>query len=97
MARRLIPLLDRVLVEKVAAPTKSAGGVLLPETKKVNEGTVVAVGPGRTTTSGELVPMPVKEGDKVMLPEFGGQPIKEGEREFLLYRSDDLLAVIKGE
>jgi hypothetical protein len=60
MAKRLIPLLDRVLVEKIVAPTKSVGGILLPESavSKINEAKVVAVGPGRRTgKDGELIPM----------------------------------------
>eukprot|EP00798_Chlamydomonas_sp_ICE-L_P013947 gene13947-19882_t len=76
--RRFIPLLDRVLVQRVEAATKSAGGILLPESSssKVNEGEVVSVGPGRRTKDGELIPCSVKEGDKVLLPEYGGAPIK---------------------
>ncbi|KAL6752880.1 chaperonin 10-like protein, partial [Haematococcus lacustris] len=67
-ARKLIPLLDRVLVEKVQAVTKTSGGLLLPETAlpKVNEGLVLAVGPGRRGKDGDVVPVSVKEGDKVL-------------------------------
>jgi len=81
--RRLIPLLDRVLVERIVAPTKTAGGLLLPESavSKVNEGVVLAVGPGRRTKDGEVVPPSVKEGDKVLLPEYGGSLVKLNEKE----------------
>ena len=70
-------------MEKVAAPTKSVGGVLLPESavQRINSATVVAVGPGRRTASGDLVPVGVKEGDKVLLPEYGGTPVKLEDKE----------------
>ncbi|KAG1662675.1 hypothetical protein FOA52_014601 [Chlamydomonas sp. UWO 241] len=97
--RRLLPLLDRVLIERVIPATKTAGGVLLPESAapKMNEGTVMAVGPGRRNPAGELVPMGVKAGDKVMLPEYGGQPVKLGqaaEKEMFLYRDEELLGLL---
>lgn len=65
-------------MEKLAAPTKSVGGVLLPDSavSKLNSGTVVAVGPGRRAMNGDLVPVAVKAGDKVLLPEYGGTPVK---------------------
>ncbi|PNH05805.1 chaperonin [Tetrabaena socialis] len=96
-ARRLIPLLDRVLIDKVQAATKSTGGILLPESvsQKVNEGLVVAVGPGRRNKDGDLLPVAVKEGDKVLLPEYGGSQIKLGDKELYLYRDEELLGVLK--
>jgi chaperonin GroES len=95
--RKLIPLLDRVLVEKVQALTKSAGGVLLPESAlgKVNEGIVVSIGPGRRTTAGDLMPMSVKAGDKVLLPEYGGSVMKMDSKEYYLYRDEELLGILK--
>ncbi|XP_024374181.1 10 kDa chaperonin, mitochondrial [Physcomitrium patens] len=99
VARRLKPLLDRVLVEKAVTPTVSAGGILLPETTtKVNSGVVVATGPGSKTKDGTLIPCDVKNGDTVLLPEYGGTPVKlEGHegKEFLLYRNDDILGVLE--
>lgn len=96
MARRLIPLLDRVLVEKVQAATKTSGGVLLPESavSKVNEGVVLAVGPGRRTKEGELLPMSVKAGDKVLLPEYGGAQVKLDNKELYLYRDEEFLGIL---
>ncbi|KAI8463805.1 MAG: chaperonin 10 [Monoraphidium minutum] len=95
-ARRLVPLLDRVLIERIIAPTKSSGGVLLPESavSKVNEGVVLAVGPGRRTSAGELVNPSVKEGDKVLLPEYGGSMVKLNDKELFLYRDDELLGIL---
>ncbi|CAK9214486.1 unnamed protein product [Sphagnum jensenii] len=96
VAKRLVPLLDRVLVEKVVPPTKSAGGILLPDSMtKVNSGVVVSVGPGGRTRDGHTVPPSVKEGDTVLLPEFGGTQINLGEKQFVLYRDDDILGVLE--
>lgn len=96
--KRLIPLMDRVLVEKLAAPTKTSSGVLLPESAtagKLAEGRVIATGTGRRSAlSGEVVPVSVKEGDTVLLPEYGGQTIKLNNQEYILYRDDELLGVL---
>ncbi|KAK3281875.1 10 kDa chaperonin [Cymbomonas tetramitiformis] len=94
--RRLIPLLDRVLVQKVEPLTKSAGGILLPESStKMNEGVVVKVGSGGRTRDGTPIPMSVQEGDKVLLPEYGGTPVKLGGDDFTLYRDEDILGILK--
>ncbi|GAQ85350.1 chaperonin 10 Kd subunit [Klebsormidium nitens] len=94
-AKKLVPLLNRVLVEKVTAPAKSIGGVLLPESAtKINEARVIAVGPGLRTKDGEVIPVSVKEGDSVLLPEYGGSQVKLGEKEYFLFRDDDLLGVL---
>ncbi|GAX75589.1 hypothetical protein CEUSTIGMA_g3033.t1 [Chlamydomonas eustigma] len=96
-ARRLIPLLDRVLIERVVAAVKTPGGVLLPESAlpKVNEGVVLAVGPGRRNQAGDLIPVGVKEGDKVLLPEYGGSLIKLDQKEIFLYRDEEILGILK--
>lgn len=96
-ARRIVPLLDRVLVEKIEAQKTSAGGVLLPESalSKLNEGKVVAVGPGGRATDGSTIPLSVKTGDDVLLPEYGGSKVTVDGKELYLYRDDDLLGVIE--
>ena len=94
--RRLIPSFNRVLVEKVVQPKKSAGGILLPETsKQLNSGKVIAVGPGSRDKEGKLIPVALKEGDHVLLPEYGGLEVKLApEKEYLLYRDDDILGTL---
>lgn len=96
MGRRLIPLLDRVLVERFAPEVKSKGGIMLPEKAggvKVHSGTVVATGPGgRNETTGATVPVAVKEGDRVLLPEYGGQKVEIENKEYFLFRETDILA-----
>lgn len=91
--RKLIPLADRILVQRILPKTQTAGGVFLPETKldKPNEGKVIAVGPGGRKADGSLIPPSVKEGDTVLLPEYGGHTVKLGEDEYQLFRDEDLL------
>ncbi|KAI0484687.1 GroES-like protein [Xylariaceae sp. FL0804] len=69
--RSLVPLLDRVLVQRVKAETKTAGGIFLPESsvKELNEAKVLAVGPGGLSKDGQRHPMGVKEGDRVLIPQ----------------------------
>ncbi|KAE8648605.1 10 kDa chaperonin, mitochondrial [Cucumis sativus] len=95
MARRLIPSLNRVLIEKIVPPSKTSAGILLPESSsKLNSGKVIAVGPGARDVSGNLVPVCVKEGDTVLLPEYGGTSVKLGEKEFHLFRDEDILGTL---
>lgn len=84
--------MNRVLVEKLLQPNKSAGGILLPETtKQLNSAKVVAVGPGERDRDGKLIPVSLKEGDTVLLPEYGGTEVKLAEKEYLLFREHDIL------
>ena len=94
---RFVPLLDRVLIRRVVAATKSAGGVLLPDSSqsKLQEGVVVRVGAGARDREGKLIAPSVKEGDKVVLPEYGGSAVKLGGEEFTLYREQDILGVLQ--
>ncbi|KAF2719034.1 10 kDa heat shock protein, mitochondrial [Polychaeton citri CBS 116435] len=94
--KSLVPLLDRVLVQRVKADTKTAGGIFLPDSavKELNEAKVLAVGPGALLKDGLRSPMSVQAGDKVLIPQFGGSPIKVGEEEYSLFRDHELLAKI---
>lgn len=69
--RALVPLLDRVLVQRIKAETKTAGGIFLPESsvEKLNEAKVLAVGPGGLDRDGKRIPMGVAEGDRVIIPQ----------------------------
>ncbi|KAK6931038.1 GroES chaperonin family, partial [Dillenia turbinata] len=80
MAKRLIPSLNRILVEKITPPNKTASGIILPEKSQPNSGKVVAVGPGLRDKEGNAIPVCVKEGDTVLLPEYGGTAVKLGEK-----------------
>lgn len=95
--KKLRPLMNRVLIKKEAPLTKTKGGILLPENKQeqLNFGVVVAVGPGRVLDNGQLRAITVKEGDTVLLPEYGGAKITLGdEQEYFLYRDDDLMGTL---
>ncbi|XP_077978429.1 10 kDa heat shock protein, mitochondrial-like [Glandiceps talaboti] len=92
--RRFKPLMDRVLVERFAPEIKTKGGIMLPEKSvgKVLEATVVAVGPGAKNSEGQVIPMSVGIGDRVLLPEYGGTKITLEEKDYHLFRDADILA-----
>jgi len=94
--KSLVPLLDRVLVQRVKAETKTASGIFLPESsvKDLNEAKVLAVGPGALARDGNRVPMGCAAGDRVLIPQFGGSPVKVGEEEYTLFRDSEILAKI---
>ncbi|KFY83697.1 hypothetical protein V500_09965 [Pseudogymnoascus sp. VKM F-4518 (FW-2643)] len=94
--KSLAPLLDRVLVQRIKAQTQTAGGIFLPESsvKELNEARVLAVGPGGLDKEGKNVKPSVKAGDKVLIPQYGGSPVKVGEEEYALFRDYELLAKI---
>ena len=95
-SKTLRPLFDRVLIQRLLAPTKTSGGVILPDKKsQLNEGVVMEVGPGLRGKDGVLVPVPVKKGDKVLLPDYGGTAVKIGEQDLFLIRSEDILAIVE--
>lgn len=89
--RSLAPLLDRVLVQRLKPEAKTATGIFLPETavKELNEAKVLAVGPGAYDKEGKRVAVSVQPGDKVLIPQFGGSPIKVGEEEYSLFRDHE--------
>ncbi|TRY88211.1 hypothetical protein DNTS_026901 [Danionella cerebrum] len=91
--RKFLPMFDRVLVERLAAETMSRGGIMIPEKSqgKVQQATVVAVGPGNTNKDGNVIPVSVKVGDKVLLPEYGGTKVVLEEKDYFLFRDGDIL------
>ncbi|KAI4523973.1 chaperonin 10-like protein [Schizophyllum commune] len=96
--KAVVPLLDRVLVQRFKPDTKTASGIFIPSsatTTPLPEATVIAVGPGAPTKDGKIVPTQVKAGDRVLLPGWGGNSIKVGEEEYYLYKDSDILAKIQ--
>ena len=93
------PLADRVLIKVEKEVTNTVGGIILPETVESRDtkiGTVVSVGDGIYTNDGVKIPMTVQVGDKVMMPFAGSaQKVKLGDTEFLLFREQELLMVIR--
>lgn len=91
-------MFDRVLVQRLKPKTQTSTGIYIPEKnqEKLNQGTVISAGPGLfNPNTGDVVPVTVKSGDKVLLPPFGGNPVKVGEDEYLLYTDKELLAKIE--
>ena len=89
----LKPLADRVLVEVDVEESKSAGGILLPDTaqKKSQKGTVIAIGSGKVLDNGERLPFEVAVGDRVLFAKYSGVDIEEGGKKFLLLSERDIL------
>ena len=89
----LKPLADRVLIEVDVEETKTAGGILLPDTaqKKSQKGTVIAVGSGKVLDYGERLPFEVAVGDRVLFAKYSGVDIEEGGKKFLLLSERDVL------
>ncbi|KAF7282301.1 hypothetical protein GWI33_002875 [Rhynchophorus ferrugineus] len=95
--KKLVPLFDRVLIKKAEAITKTKGGIVIPEKAqgKILHGTVVAVGPGQRKDDGSHIPVTVKVGEQVLLPEYGGTKVEVADNEeYHLYRETDILAKV---
>ena len=92
----LRPLQDRVLVERVEAMEKSAGGLFIPDTakEKPQEGKVVAVGTGKRREDGSLVVPDVKKGDRILFSKYAGSDVTVDGKEYIIMREDDILGVI---
>ncbi|WP_305042954.1 co-chaperone GroES [Geoalkalibacter sp.] len=91
------PLHDRIIVERLEEETKTAGGLIIPDTakEKPQQGRVVAVGHGKKTEDGKVLPLDVKVGDKVLFGKYAGTEIKIEGKEYLMMREDDILGVIE--
>ena len=92
----LRPLGDRVVIEAIAKEETTASGIVLPDTakEKPQEGRVVAVGSGRIE-NGEKVALEVKEGDKIIFSKYAGTEVKYGDKELLIMRESDILAIVQ--
>ena len=91
------PLHDRVVVSRVAEETKTAGGIILPDTaqEKPSEGVIVAVGKGIRGDDGSVQPLDGKKGDHVLFGKFGGTEIKVDGDDFTILRESDILGIIE--
>ncbi|MCL4136537.1 UNVERIFIED_CONTAM: hypothetical protein GTU68_020019 [Idotea baltica] len=90
--KRIFPLLNRIVVKKVEPEAKTKSGIILQKPDSLNYGVVLEAGPGNYDNTGKLVPMSVKIGDTVLLPEFGGTKIKNEDRELIIYKDTDIIA-----
>ncbi|MFH1656857.1 MAG: co-chaperone GroES [bacterium] len=92
------PLSDHILIEPLAREEKTKSGILLPDTaekERPEQGKVIAVGTGKRTDSGELMPLEVKAGDTVLFTKYGPSEIKIEEKEYLIAKEEDILAILE--
>ena len=92
------PLHDRVLVRRVTAEEKTSGGIIIPDTakEKPQEGEVIAVGPGTLNDKGELRPLDVKAGDRILFGKWSGTEVKLDNEELLIMKESDIMGVLEG-
>ena len=92
------PLHDRVVVRRLEAEEKTAGGIIIPDTaaEKPMEGEVIAVGPGARNEAGVLVPLDVKAGDRVLFGKWSGTEVKVDGQELLIVKESDVMGIIEG-
>jgi chaperonin GroES len=92
------PLHDRVLVRRVESEAKTAGGLIIPDTakEKPQEGEVVSVGEGARKDSGELIPMAVKAGDRILFGKWSGTEVKIDGEDMLIMKESDILGIVEG-
>ncbi len=91
------PLGDRILVKRMEEEEKTKGGIIIPDTAKEKpiQGKVIAVGKGKVSDEGKLIPIEVKKGDKVLFGKYSGTEVKIDGDEHLIMREDDILGIIE--
>ncbi len=90
------PLHDRVIVKRLDEQERTVGGIIIPDTarEKPQQGKVIAVGTGTILKNGQVVPLQVKEGDRVLFGKYAGTEVKFGDEEHLVMREDDILGIL---
>ena len=96
---KIRPLQDRVIVKRLEEEEKTKGGIIIPDTakEKPQEGKVIAVGKGKVTEDGKLIPLDVKAGDRILFVKYSGTEVKIEGEEHLIMREEDILGVIEGK
>lgn len=96
MAKQIKPLGDRLLVKRLEAEEKTAGGIVLPDTakEKPKEGEVISIGSGKLLDNGQRAKFQVSKGDRIIFGSFAGTEVKLNGEEFLILREEDVLAII---
>jgi len=90
------PLHDRVVVKRIDAEEKSAGGIIIPDTakEKPSEGEIIAVGPGGRDENGKLIPIDLKTGDRVLFGKWSGTEVKIDDVDYLIMKESDIMGVL---
>jgi len=93
------PLHDRVVVRRLEAEEKTSGGIIIPDTAKEKpmEGEVIAVGPGARDAAGKLVPLDVKDGDRILFGKWSGTEVKLDGEELVIMKETDIMGIIEGQ
>jgi chaperonin GroES len=91
------PLHDRVAVRRVESESKTAGGIIIPDTaaEKPQQGEVIAVGPGARDETGKLIPLDIKKGDKVLFGKWSGTEVKIDGQDLLIMKESDIMGVLE--
>lgn len=92
------PISDHILIEPIKEEEKTKTGILLPETaekERPEQGRVIAVGPGKRAEDGKIIPLSVRPGQKVIFTKYGPNEIKVDEKEYLIAKEEDILAIIE--
>ena len=91
------PLHDRVVVKRIDAEEKSAGGIIIPDTakEKPSQGEIIAVGPGGRDEAGKLVPLDVKAGDRILFGKWSGTEVKIDGVEYLIMKESDIMGILE--
>ncbi len=94
---KIRPLQDRLLVERIEEGEVRKGGIIIPDTakEKPQEGKVIAAGSGKVNEDGKRVPLDVKAGDRILFGKYSGSEVKLDDKEYLIMREDDVLAVLE--
>ena len=95
---KIKPLSDHILIEPIKEEEKTKSGILLPKTaekERPEQGRVIAVGPGRRTEKGQIIPVSVKPGQKVLFTKYGPNEIKVDDKEYLIAKEEDILAILE--
>lgn len=96
---KIRPLQDRVIVKRLEEEEKTKGGIIIPDSakEKPQEGKVIAVGKGKVTEEGKLIPLDVKVGDRILFGKYSGTEVKIEGEEHLIMREEDILGIIEGK
>ncbi|MBM4277782.1 MAG: co-chaperone GroES [Deltaproteobacteria bacterium] len=96
---KIRPLQDRVIVKRLEEEEKTKGGIIIPDSakEKPQEGKVIAVGKGKVTEDGKVIPLDVKAGDRILFGKYSGTEVKIEGEEHLIMREEDILGIIEGK
>jgi chaperonin GroES len=96
---KIRPLQDRVIVKRLEEEEKTKGGIIIPDSakEKPQEGKVIAVGKGKVTEEGKVIPLDVKVGDRILFGKYSGSEVKIEGEEHLIMREEDILGIIEGK